>query len=218
MAERSFPSPGVWSSSLPSRMYRRESSGRLRAICATRVPTAAASAASDFMNFSRAGVLKKSSRTAMVVPSGHPAASTSPGTPPSRWRLAPASAPRCRETTSRRLTAAMAARASPRKPRVPMAARSWAVRSLLVACRRKAVGSSSGAMPQPSSVIRIRAMPPERISTVTAAAPASMAFSMSSLTTLAGRSTTSPAAIRSATWGESCWIWGISVTSFCALM
>ena len=45
----------------------------------------------------------------------------------------------------------MAASASPRKPSVPMAARSAAVRSLLVAWRRKAVGSSSGAMPQPSS-------------------------------------------------------------------
>ena len=33
-----------------------------------------------------------------------------------------------------------------------MAARSAAVRSLLVAWRRKAVGSSSGAMPHPSSV------------------------------------------------------------------
>ena len=46
-------------------------------------------------------------------------------------------------------------------------------------------------------------MPPRWISTVTAVAPASMAFSVSSFTALAGRSTTSPAAIRSATWGSS---------------
>ena len=42
----------------------------------------------------------------------------------------------------------------PRKPSVPMAAKSSAVRSLLVAWRRKAVGSSLGAMPQPSSLTR----------------------------------------------------------------
>ena len=47
------------------------------------------------------------------------------------------------------------------------------------------------------------------ISTVTAPAPASMAFSSSSFTTLAGRSTTSPAAMRSATWGSSCFITAI---------
>ena len=39
--------------------------------------------------------------------------------------------------------------------------------------------------------------------------PASTAFSRSSLATEAGRSTTSPAAIRSATWGSSCLISGI---------
>ena len=49
-------------------------------------------------------------------------------------------------------------------------------------------------------------MPPFWISTVTAVAPASMAFSSSSFTTLAGRSTTSPAAMRSATWLSSCLI------------
>ncbi|MCM1297576.1 MAG: hypothetical protein NC311_18720 [Muribaculaceae bacterium] len=56
---------------------------------------------------------------------------------------------------------------------------------------------------------RMRDMPPFCSSTTTADAPASMAFSINSFTTLAGRSTTSPAAIRSATWGESCWIWGM---------
>ena len=44
--------------------------------------------------------------------------------------------------TSIRLTAEIAAKASPRKPRVPIAARSSASRSLLVAWRRKAVFSS----------------------------------------------------------------------------
>ena len=69
----------------------------------------------------------------MVVPSGQPVSVTSPGTPPSRWSTAPLSAPLQRENTSMRLTAEMAARASPRKPSVPMAAKSSAVRSLLVA-------------------------------------------------------------------------------------
>ena len=100
----------------------------------------------------------------------------------------------------------MAASASPRKPRVPMASRSYSLRILLVAWRRKAVSASPAAMPQPSSVTRIRVMPPCWTSTVTVAAAASMAFSMSSLTTDAGRSTTSPAAIRSATWGSNCWM------------
>ena len=140
----------------------------------------------------------------MVVPSGAPASSTWPGTPPSRRRKAPLPLPFCRVKISTRLTAEMAARASPRKPRVPIFPRSPAERSLLVAWRRKAVGSSPGAMPQPLSVTRIRPMPPRRISTTTAEDPASMAFSTSSLTTLAGRSTTSPAAIRSATWAGNC--------------
>ena len=104
---------------------------------------------------------------------------------------------------STRLTAEMAARASPRKPRVPMAARSSLVRSLLVAWRRKAVGASWGDIPQPLSVTRRKVMPPSRSSTVTLEAPASTAFSRSSFTTLAGRSTTSPAAIRLATWVDS---------------
>ena len=142
----------------------------------------------------------------MVVPSGAPASSTWPGTPPSRCREAPPAAPFCRVRMSTRLTAEIAAKASPRKPRVPILPRSSGVRSLLVAWRRKAVGSSPGAMPQPLSVTRMTPMPPRCISTTTAEAPASMAFSTSSFTTLAGRSTTSPAAIRSATWDSNCWI------------
>src|SRR4029077_2958800 len=47
----------------------------------------------------------------------------------------------------------------------------------------------------PSSVTRTRVRPPCSISTCTRGASASSAFSTSSLTTLAGRSTTSPAAI-----------------------
>src|SRR5688500_4772818 len=54
-------------------------------------------------------------------------------------------------------------------------------------------------MPNPSSLTRTRRRPPSSISMSTVVAPASSAFSRSSLTTEAGRSTTSPAAIWSAT-------------------
>ena len=141
MAERSWPSPGVWSTSTPSRISFTDTSGWLRARWVTTPVTAVPSAESFFINFMRAGVLKNRSRTHIVVPSGQPVSVTSPGTPPSKWRDAPRSVPRSREKMSTRDTAAMAARASPRKPRVPMAARSSARRSLLVAWRRKAVGS-----------------------------------------------------------------------------
>ena len=58
-------------------------------------------------------------------------------------------------------------------------------------------------MPQPSSVTRIRPRPPPLATTSMRRAPASMAFSISSLTTLAGRSTTSPAAMRLTRFGGS---------------
>ena len=91
----------------------------------------------------------------MVVPWGQPASSLPVTTPPSRVRATPRSLPPERVRISTRDTAAMAARASPRKPRVPMAARSCSVRTLLVAWRRKAVSTSAGGMPQPLSVTRM---------------------------------------------------------------
>ena len=145
----------------------------------------------------------------MVVPWGQPASSTWPGTPPSTVRDAPRGASAVQVSTSMRDTAHMAARASPRKPRVPMASRSRAEWSLLVAWRRKAVFSCPAGMPLPSSVTRRKVMPPWAISTVTMEAPASTAFSISSLAALAGRSTTSPAAIKSATCGSNTAISGM---------
>ena len=56
-AERSAPSPGVNSSCFPSRRKRTDTSGWDRAVRCTATKTAAPSAASFFMNFSRAGVL-----------------------------------------------------------------------------------------------------------------------------------------------------------------
>ncbi len=136
----------------------------------------------------------------MTVPRGQPSSSWETTSPAAAVSLVPSSASSVRVSSSTRATAQMAARASPRKPRVPMASRSRSAAILDVAWRRKAVGACSAGMPQPSSVTRISDIPPWAISTVTADAPASMAFSSSSFTTLAGRSTTSPAAIRSATW------------------
>jgi hypothetical protein len=51
-------------------------------------------------------------------------------------------------------------------------------------------------MPQPSSVMEISDLPPSRTTTSMRVAPASMAFSTNSFTAAAGRSTTSPAAMR----------------------
>src|SRR6266511_1104101 len=59
-------------------------------------------------------------------------------------------------------------------------------------------------MPLPLSTTRIRSMPPCSTSTSRRVLPASMAFSSNSLTTLAGRSMTSPAAILVTTDGVSC--------------
>src|SRR5882762_3548290 len=85
--------------------------------------------------------------------------------------------------------------ASPRNPWVAMACRSDSARSFEVAWRSRARSASSGDMPSPLSRTRMSCLPPASISTVTVEAPASSAFSTSSLTTDAGRSTTSPAAI-----------------------
>ena len=100
-----------------------------------------------------------------------------------------------REVTATRATEAMLASASPRKPSVATRSRSASVAILLVAWRASASGSSSGAIPPPSSVTRTRFAPPCSSATVTLCAPASRLFSRSSFTTEAGRSTTSPAAI-----------------------
>ena len=110
-------------------------------------------------------------------------------------------------------TAAIELRASPLKPRLSTVSKSSAVVILLVACLRKAVLISSGSIPQPLSVTRMKDIPPSLISTVTASAPASIAFSNSSLTILAGRSITSPAAILSIVSSLSSLIFAINSIS-----
>src|SRR6266404_6624779 len=87
-----------------------------------------------------------------------------------------------------------------------MAKRSSLLRSLLVACRFRLNSASSRPMPDPSSRIRTRRRPPSCRSISTRFAPASSAFSTSSLTTAAGRSMTSPAAIWLASVASSRWM------------
>ena len=72
--------------------------------------------------------------------------------------------------------------------------------SLLVAWEVNASARSSALMPMPSSRMTMRSDPPAATSTSMRVAPASREFSTSSFTTDAGRSTTSPAAIRSTTF------------------
>ena len=89
----------------------------------------------------------------------------------------------------------MLGRASPRNPRVATRSRSDSDAILLVAWRDSARAISWRGMPMPSSRTRISPHPPRSSSTSMRCAPASREFSTSSLTTEAGRSITSPAAI-----------------------
>ena len=72
-----------------------------------------------------------------------------------------------------------------------------------MAWRSTASARSARVMPSPSSLTRMSRRPPPSVSTSMRVAPASSAFSTSSLTTLAGRSTTSPAAMRLTMASES---------------
>jgi len=152
-------------------------------------------------NLRRAGVLKNRSRISTVVPGGCAAGSggSTRSDPSPRTRQA-ASAPGVRDVSVRRDTEAMLGSASPRKPSEPTRSRSSRLAILLVAWRCRASASSAAAMPWPSSRTRMRASPPCSASTSMRRAPASRLFSISSLATAAGRSTTSPAAI----WLTSC--------------
>ena len=157
--------------------------------------TARVSAATTFKNLERAGALKNRFPTSTVVPRRLGASSTPLMVPPfTRMRVPTSSSPSFVSSVMRD-TAAMDGRASPRKPKVTTDWRSTAVRILLVAWRSRQSRASSRVMPTPSSVTRMRRLPP-RSRTISMRVPrASRAFSTSSFTTDAGRSTTSPAAI-----------------------
>ncbi len=160
-------------------------------------------------NFRRTGVLKNRLRTSTVVPTGQPQGMTAEAWPPWTSIIAPAgeSAHRLRRVS--RLTSAIEAKASPRNPSVRTRNRSSAEAILLVAWLATARGRSSAGMPHPLSTTRTSSMPPASSDTSMRVAPASMAFSTNSLTTLPGRSMTSPAAILLITlWGRR-WMVGM---------
>ena len=164
--------------------------------------TAWASARSLFRNFSRAGVAANRSRTSTRVPCAKDAGAKAPTSPNSTRRRDPCSPSRGRDRISSRATEAMEGRASPRNPRVAILVRSPSG-IFEVAWRSTQRARSAASMPAPSSMTRISFCPPPSMVTSTRDAPASRAFSTSSLTAALGRSTTSPAAMRSARMGSS---------------
>ena len=136
----------------------------------------------------------------MVVPTGWAAAVGLLSLPSSALTWVACALPSWRLVRVRRLTEAMLAKPSPRKPMLATCSKSFKVLILLVAWRWSASSMSSGWMPLPLSLTRIRRMPPPASSTSIAVAPASILFSTISFRALAGRSTTSPAAIWLTRW------------------
>src|SRR4051812_42322101 len=138
----------------------------------------------------------------MVHPRGSPDSSHLRILPPAISTRVPVVSSPERVSSSRRDTLAIDGRASPRKPSVAIDNRSRTSLSLLVAWRSNASNASSRSIPAPSSATRISLRPPASTAIRRSVAPASSEFSSSSLTTEAGRSTTSPAAILLATLSE----------------
>ena len=171
--------------------------------------TAITSERSDFRNLSRAGVAEKRSRTSTIVPLLTAAARTGAFAPRATSTAKPCSAWRARDLIARCAIEPIDGRASPRNPSERIANRSSSS-SFDVACRSTQSARSSALIPEPSSVTRISDSPPPTTTISICVAPASMAFSISSLTTLAGRSTTSPAAMRLIVSGLS---WRIATAS-----
>ena len=209
MAWRSWPVPAVRVISLPSLIRLKEISGWASPRRLTISMIWDNSACWLFIYLRRAGVLKKRSSTQTLVPTGLVAGMISSTSPPRATSLVPWLAPSTAVNRVKTLTDAIEGRASPRKPRVRIRKRSAWFLILLVAWRRRANSTSSWAIPWPLSVIWIFLSPASSISTIIWLEPASMAFSTSSLTTLAGRSITSPAAIWLANTSGNSIIWDI---------
>ena len=148
-------------------------------------------------NLRRAGVLKNKSFTSTVVPRGRATGfnATSISRPEDIASQACEAMSVALLISRKRDTELMLANASPLKPSVATASRSSSSTILLVACESSANAISSLAMPLPLSRTSTRLVPPASISTSIFDALASRLFSINSLSTDAGRSTTSPAAI-----------------------
>ena len=157
------------------------------------------SASLDFKKLRRAGTLKNRFFTVKLVPTEDGFGSCSMTFEPSMRIFVPTSSSFRRVVSSTCATAAIEASASPRNPMVFMAKRSSAHDIFDVACRSKHSRASVSDMPQPLSMTVMNVRPASFTMRSTCVAPASIAFSMSSLTTDAGRWMTSPAAIWLAT-------------------
>ena len=151
-------------------------------------------------------MLKKRFLTEKMAPSAQASGARSTSSEPSISRRVPSSAPRARVRSSTCATAAMEGNASPRKPIVRREKRPSAAAIFDVACRSKAMRASVSDMPLPLSITCTSVRPASLMMTVIWSAPASTAFSISSLTTEAGRWMTSPAAIWLAMWSGSKWM------------
>ncbi len=148
-----------------------------------------------FKNFLLAGSLKNKSRTLILVPAAAEQGWGGDLLPQSVSMMYASRESAVLLTISTLATEPILASASPLKPIVVIFSKSSGLLSLLVACGAKAAGKSSFLIPQPSSITEMSFLPPSSILTCILFAPASMLFSMSSFTTLAGLSITSPAAI-----------------------
>ncbi len=156
-------------------------------------------------NFLRAGVLKKSSWISTSVPYSMTTGFKLNFSPPRQWISQPVSWFRVRLLKATSDTAPIVYKASPRKPKDRIEKRSSKERILLVVCRRKIFSKSSGSMPVPLSLRRIKVFPESLRWSSMESASASRAFSRSSFTTEAGRSMTSPAAILEISSGVNRW-------------
>ena len=153
------------------------------------------STVSFFRNLRRAGMWKNMFFTIRFVPGVQVAGSWLSNFDSARQMRVPTGSPWRIVRMSIWATAAIDGNASPRNPMVCRPNRSEACDILLVAWRSKAIRASAGDMPHPLSITCIRVRPASLRIMVISSAPASMAFSTSSLMTDAGRCMTSPAAI-----------------------
>ena len=127
------PSPREEKTVFPSLLHVNEIEGHAAAKSLTNAKTRLASVAVVFMNFLRAGSVKNRSSTDTLVPGRADVLSCRVVPPPSTRIIPPSSSSLLRDRSSRRLTAAMLARASPRNPRDMRASSSSTVLILLVA-------------------------------------------------------------------------------------
>ncbi len=130
------------------------------------------------------------------MPGGQPQFLTGPKTPPSIDSSEPSAASACRVWQRTLATSAIAASASPRKPSVADPEQVVGLGELARGVRLKRQEQVVGRHPRAvvGDADQVLAAPLDR-QVDPRVALASIAFSSSSLTTLAGRSTTSPAAI-----------------------